>query len=111
MKRPVIIAAAEPQYQGLHGMNNVLVLELEQNEYHIASEYGVEMSEEVAGSYSYLIDDDDDDDVEFEHLYYIWRLLDDSKLTLQDVEQMVDDYGYDVSEHEDFDGNFYDWSE
>lgn len=120
MKRIVIICACEQQYQGLHGMNDVQVLELEENELEIANECGRELSEQVISSYGYLLDGHSDNEDTTEENddwwedgdgteWYIYRQKDDSNLTLEEVEEMIKSYGYDVTEHENFDQHFYSW--
>lgn len=58
----VLIYACEQTYHGLHGIEDMTVVEVDSIEE--ADEYGIEMSERLIESYDTLIDFDDYDDDE-----------------------------------------------
>lgn len=109
MNRIVVICACETMYGGLHGMNDVKVEEMGENELEYACECGQIMAEGVISSYS-LEEEYEEEDMENGGDYQLYRQKDDSTLTLAEAEQMVNDYGFDVTEHEEFDTHFIAWA-
>lgn len=121
MKRSVVILACETVYEGLHGINDCIAIELEEDELQEAIAMAEEMSNEVIDSYSSAFDyfnDDDEyndsgednyDEYDDRMSYYIYRQRDDSDLTFEEVEQMLNDYGFDIKTEPDFKQNFDVW--
>lgn len=101
MKRAVIIVAYEDQYQGLHGIYDVRVLETDKDDLLEMEETAQEACEEVIDSYSCCEESDGE--------YIIYRQRDESPLTLEEVKEIVNDYGKDVEDSEDFNKHFEIW--
>lgn len=128
MLRAVLIMACEQRYQGLHGIHNITVLEMEDNEVNKqdANDTGFQMSLDVIESFDVLdaMDEEEfeascEDDSTYEQYledlteeaieYYVFRQKDDSKLTLEEVEEMVGNYGFEITKQSDFNEHFEDW--
>lgn len=101
MKRAVIIVAYEDQYQGLHGIYDARVVEAEEDDLLEMEEMAQEACEEVIDSYSCCEESDGE--------YMIYRQKNESSLTLEEVEEIVNDYGKDVENYEDFNKHFKSW--
>lgn len=100
MKRCVIILACKTTYNGVENICDYdLLKEIEENELFKAESRAYKMNEEINKIDPFLRGSQPE--------YKIYRQKDESILTCEQIQEMVDSYGTDIEYYSDFQNNFY----